>query len=373
MIVDKNCIKTLFLFMFFFANYLFSQRVKEKTNLWKAYAHFGYIMQHRNSMGHLVNGHVYGAELNYTIPSYGINCYECENNFPEKGIGLYWFNLGNPEQLGNLFGLSPHFEIPLNKRQSNFRSYLRLSLGVAYVTKYFDPLNNHQNNVMSTPINGFVNVKWLMKYQLSKKLRLDYGVSLSHASNGKTRVGTLNLALTFNHVPKSAVIQDFVTCIDSTTYRKSKNEFYLNAAYGYTAIYPVGSGNFLSQTYVLGYYRNLRNTHKFGAGLDIFYNEANRITVFNEDSVKISVAENTQLGLKIGWAYNIGNISLPLEMGCYIKSRYKGDGLFYHRVGVRYYFKNNFFASMTLKSHWARADYFEYGFGYRFPVKKNKS
>ena len=376
--VEKNWIKIVLTFLLIFPLEYFSQKTTEKTHIWKFYSHFGYIMQHRNSMGHLIKGHIFGAELDWGKPSYGKNCFEYENNFPESGLGFYWFNLANPEQLGHLFGIAPHYEIPLNEKQNKFRNYLRLSLGLGYVTKYFDPVTNHQNNVMSTPINGFVNIKWLMKYELSKKIRIDYGISLSHASNGKTRIpnlginlGTLNLALVFKHVLVPMKIMDFPACVDSNSFRKSKREFYFNAAYGYTAVYPVGSGNYLSQTYILGFYQNVRNTHKFGAGLDVFYNAANRINAFNEDSVNLSTADNIQLGLKMGWTYNIGNISLPLEMGCYVHTNYKSDGLFYHRIGVRYYFRNNVFASMTLKSHWARADYFEYGVGYRFPLKKN--
>ena len=375
--VENNCIKILFLIAFFIAQFIYAQKANVKTFYWKAYSHFGYIMQHRNSMGHLIKGHIYGAELNLSVPSYGRNGYEQENNFPEKGAGFYWFNLANPDQLGHLFAIAPHYEIPLHHSVKKSRSYLRLSLGLGYVTKYFHPIDNHQNNVMSTPLNGFVNIKWLMKYDVSKRFRIDYGISLSHASNGKTsvpnlgiNVGTLNLALVLKHLPKKTQAINFDHYIDSSSFKKSNHELFFNASYGYTAIYPVGTGNFLSQTYMLGYYRNVRNTHKFGGGLDIFYNPANKILVFNEDSLTISSGENVQLGFKLGWAYNIGNISLPLEMGCYVKSFYKGDGIFYQRVGVRYYFKNDLFVSMTLKSHWARADFFEYGIGYRFPVKK---
>jgi hypothetical protein len=107
--------------------------------------------------------------------------------------------------------------------------------------------------------------------------------------------------------------------------------------------------------------------------LDVFYNPANKINIYQEDSIVISDAENIQLGLKIGWTYNIGNLSLPLEMGYYLKSMYTSDGPVYHRIGMRYYFKNNIFASLTLKSHWARADFFEYGLGYRFPIKRIRS
>ena len=38
----------------------------------------------------------------------------------------------------------------------------------------------------------------------------------------------------------------------------------------------------------------------------------------------------------------------------------------YHRVGLRYVFANGININLVLKSHWARADYVEYGIGYTF-------
>ena len=46
--------------------------------------------------------------------------------------------------------------------------------------------------------------------------------------------------------------------------------------------------------------------------------------------------------------------------------KYRPEDLFYHRVGMRYVFDNGINMNLVLKSHWARADYVEYGIGYTF-------
>ena len=78
---------------------------------------YGFILQHRNNMGDLVNGYINGAEINFVKPAAGDKLWHHENNFLERGIGVAYFNLDNPAQLGNVYALFAFFEIPLNKKE----------------------------------------------------------------------------------------------------------------------------------------------------------------------------------------------------------------------------------------------------------------
>jgi hypothetical protein len=49
-----------------------------------------------------------------------------------------------------------------------------------------------------------------------------------------------------------------------------------------------------------------------------------------------------------------------------VRDVYNPDDMFYHRLGLRYQFKEHLLLNLVLKSHWARADYIEYGIGYVF-------
>jgi hypothetical protein len=40
--------------------------------------------------------------------------------------------------------------------------------------------------------------------------------------------------------------------------------------------------------------------------------------------------------------------------------------MFYNRFGLRYRINSNWFAQLTLKTHFAKADFGEWGFGYAF-------
>ena len=337
---------------------------------------YGYIMQHRNNVGHLIKGHIYGGEIDFIRPTKGDKLWHYENNFPERGLAFSYYNLGNPKQLGHMFALAPFYDIPLNKRKSASRLYMRLSLGVSYTTKKFDPLENHKNNLISVGFNPFVNFKWFYQFDINERMRIETGLNFAHASNGKYKTPNLGInMLTFNggftYKIRSKKECAPVVCSDSSSCRPSKHELYALAAVGFNEVEPPGGPKFLAQTYILGYYYNVRNTHKFGTGLDAYYLGAVVEQLYREDSVIYSNKLNyVQLGTKFSYCYNVGRTSFPVEFGYYLRTPYLGDGMFFHRIGVRHYLKNNIILNFSLKTHWAVATFFEFGAGYRIPLKK---
>ncbi len=365
--------KAAFIFAFIFSSLLYAQQGDKKDFYLRGDYNFGFILQHHNNMGQLVNGFINGFELNFIKPTNGSKLWHHENNFPEQGIGFAFFNLDNPKQLGNLYAIFGFYEIPLNKKEKPFRLYLRLAPGLAFTPVYFDAINNHKNNVLSSPMSAYVNFKWYYHWDITNKLRWEGGLNFSHASNGRARVPNLGInmvTLNAGFVYKFLAAQKTnYTSVDSSSKRVAKNELLLWATFGYNQVDVLGKV-YVAQNYSANYYHNTRNTHKFGVGLEVCYNPAN-LVILKADSVKLSSnIQNTQVGVKFAYSYNAGRLSFPVEMGYMLYSKFTDDGLFFHRIGVRYYFKNNFVAMVTLKTHWAVASYFEFGAGYRIPLKK---
>lgn len=352
---------------------LFGQQGDKNDFYIRGAFNYGFIMQQHNSIGDLVNGYIGGFELNYVKPSTGNKLWHYENNFPERGIGFSYFNLNNPKQLGNLYATYVFYDIPLNKKNKPFRLYMRLCDGLSYVPIHFDPITNHKNEVISSPINQYINFKWYYRWDITQWLRWEVGLSFAHSSNGRFEVPnlginlvTLNTGLIYKFHAKEKTP---VTLVDSSAKAKSKNELFFWLAYGENQFGEPGGKRYLAQSYSVAYYRNKRNTHKFGVGLDVYYNAAN-LAQMQDDGVYIASRwENIQVGPKLAYAYNIGRLSFPIEMGYYVYTKYKADGMFFHRIGFRYYFKNNLIAIFTLKTNWGVANYIEFGVGYRLYLK----
>lgn len=334
---------------------------------------FGFILQHRNNMGQLVHGFINGFELNYIKPTTGTHRWHYENNFPERGIGFTFFNLDNPKELGNVYAVYGFYEIPLKELHTPFRVHMRLAPGLAFTPIYFDPITNHKNNVISSPISAYINFKWFFEWNINTKLRWEGGLNFSHVSNGRSTVPnlgvnmvTLNSGFVYKFLSKE---KHEILSIDSSARRVARNEILLWAAIGENQVDVLGK-KYFAQNYSATFYHNLRNTHKFGLGLEACYNPANLYMLKTDQVPMSSNLENIQGGIKLAYSYNAGRLSFPVEMGYYVYTKFTDDGAFFHRIGMRYYLKNNFVVIATLKTHWAVANYFEFGAGYRIPVKK---
>lgn len=333
----------------------------------------GSILQHREAMGHLVRGYLYGTEVSVSKPMDGSKLWHRDNHFPEFGYGLAFYTLGNPEQLGNMYAAYWFYEIPIHKKVRPVRLLWRLSPGLAYLPKTFDAFENHKNNAVSAHLNAYINFRWYYRFELNEKLRLDLGINFAHASNGKFKVpnlganiATINAGITFKN--KKPYIEKPIT--DSSTKVDCKNELLLFAALGINEIEPPLGKKYLNQTYSGILFHNFGNNHKLGGGLDVYYSASVREQLKRDTIALSSAAENIQAGVKVAYSYHIGRVSFPFEVGAYLYTKYKGNGIIFNRIGVRYLFKNNISAFWTLKAHFAVAQYFEFGLGYRIPLKQ---
>lgn len=333
----------------------------------------GFIFEHKSTIGNLVKGYIPGLEIDFVKPTTGSKRWHRENNFPEVGLSFNYIGFANPKQLGQCYALSPFVEIPLNKKVRAIRPILRICWGVSYLTKRFDIDENPKNIAIASHWNTFVQWKVLWHINLSNKLRLEPGLSFAHASNGRAQVPNLglnvvSLNLGINYKINGDVVKSDL--IDSSSVWPTKHEIIIWDAVAFNEHEPPGGPKYFANTFGANYYYNVRNTHKWGGGIDISYDTQNAYHLETSGNPSNNWTDLMQLGVKFCYAYNIGRISLPIEMGYYAVSKPKEDGPIFHRIGIRHYCKNGLIINFTMKSHWAVAAHFDYGIGYRFSVKK---
>jgi hypothetical protein len=369
----KKCVLLLLIFS---ASLVFGQQPTADKNdvYFRAAYNYGFIAQQHNTIGHLVNGNIWGFELNYIKPTAGHKSWHKESNYPEYGVGFSFFNLDNPKQLGNLYSLFFFYDFPLSKKERDFKFHLRVAEGFAYAPVHFDPITNHKNNVISNPENVYINFKYFFGWNIGKLFRWEAGLNFSHASNGRFKVPnlgvnmvTLNSGIVFKLPCQQKTVLDK---IDSSSKAVTKHELLFWAAFGANEVGQPEGKKYLAQSYSAAYYFNKKNKHKFGAGIDIYYNAANLAQLQADSSVHISSKlQNIQVGVKLAYAFNVGRLSMPVELGYHVLSKFVDGSQFFSRIGMRYYFKNNVVAVISLKTQWAVANYIEFGAGYRLPLK----
>lgn len=333
-------------------------------------------MQHRAAMGHLIKGYVPMAEINLVKASDGCKMWQLENNKPDFGLCATFMDFGNPKVLGSSYSISPFIEIPLRSKDRATVPILRISWGLAYVTKCFDIATNHKNIAIGSNINAFVQYRFQWNINLSKKFRFEPGIGISHVSNGRFQVPNLGLNLVSVNLGLTYKFED-PKCekpiIDSSTKVPSRHELLIWGSYGLNDNYPPGNAKMNAYTLAFNYYYNKRNTSKLGLGADIFYEESylKELTQYKIDYP--TALDQVRIGARFCYAYSIGRFSLPIEMGCYVYSKKNEDGPIYHRFAVRYTGKKGLMLQIGLKSHWAIAYHFDLGAGYRIPLMRKKN
>jgi hypothetical protein len=336
----------------------------------------GFILEHRSSMGHLIKGYPNIYEVCVGKPTLGNKLWHRENNTPDIGFTFTLIDFKNPSQLGYAYCLAPFAEIPLNEKKKTSRVFMRLCWGLAYLNKCYDVRLDPKNIAIGSHLNSFVQFKWFWHFQLSKNLRFEPGFSFSHTSNARARVPNLglnvicvNAGLNINIPGKQKAN---VHRIDSSAAMKSKNELLVYAAFGFNerqvAMPQLYCGLFSAQ-----YHRNVRNTHKFGGGIDVFVDQ-NYLIDYNVDFNKNPQGlDNVRMAVKFCYSYNMGRISFPFETGYYFFQKTDPDGYIVSRIGVKYYTSSGLVFSVGLRTHFAVAYDFEYGVGYRLYLKRKSS
>jgi len=71
-----------------------------------------------------------------------------------------------------------------------------------------------------------------------------------------------------------------------------------------------------------------------------------------------------QLGGLLSYSLFFDRLSLKIQQGFYLRDSLKLNGSLYHRFGLRYVLSDRMFAQLSLKTHFAKADYGELGIGY---------
>lgn len=332
----------------------------------------GFIMVHRATIGHLVKGFPSIYELNISHATAGDKLWQIENNKPDVGLSFQCLDYKNPSQLGYAFALVPYIDIPLNQRVKTSRLILRLCWGATYITKCFDIHNNPKNIAIGSHVNAFVQFKWFWQVQLSQRLRLEPGFAFTHCSNGKSRnpnlglnVASLNLGLNYT-LPQSTPAN--ISRIDSSTKVKSKNEIMAVAAVGFNEK-GVQTGRLYCLLLSGAYQRNIRNTHKFSFGADLYCDQVYAEDYQNKLLKRPQGIDQWRASLRAGYSYNVGRLSFPIEIGYYVFQKVNPDAALVSRIGVRYYSKSGLIAHFGLRTHFAVAYDFEYGLGYRFYLK----
>jgi hypothetical protein len=405
----------VFTFIFILLSITLQAQTSEQYSF-KIQGLYGNILKHTTHLIDLVQGPVIGGEIDVEWQTMGEKTWQQYLNFPVFGVGSVWLNLGNPEKLGNAFAIYPYINIPL-WRTNYFNLYVKGGMGASFLTKTYYNTNKQSDGTYYPDLTGtnaaigsVLNIYFAggggIEIPVSKGFKIIAEYTWNHTSNGSavapnSGINMLNGFVGLKYFPHYKTFEAPSKKDIGDLQRKFTVE--LIASGGFRQLYykdnylngkPSGNPNFVTfpiASVVLAVYRPITNFYRMGLGMDVFYDGAyNGKTYFERTYLKTDELKN-KIRMGISWQHEllIGRITAGFHFGLYLYNPLKNlepyamagiqnkgliypydieqeDGWLYTRAALKYSLTKHYFISLGLKTHLQKAEFIEWGLGYKF-------
>jgi len=360
----------LLFFSFLLCISLYSQEEKKYFSLEADYF-YGNIYEHSPDISHLITGHPNGFLLAFNRKTFGLKEWERQYNSPDWGFSFIYQDM-KETSLGENYGLYGHYNFYFLKR----RLMLSAGTGLSYNTNPYDSETNFEGIAYGSEIlsTTFLRINYVQN-NIWKGLGFHAGFMLVHYSNGNVKAPNtstntiafnagLTYELDYENVPEYNRERDGLDYSERIKYN-------LVFRYGWNESDIIGLGQ--HPFYVVSAFADKRLNYKstLQLGADLF------VTEFLKDFIKFrSIAypedgltgdeDYKRIGIFAGHELRFNKGAFVSQIGYYVYWPYEFEKRVYLRIGVkRYFYKDKFFAAITLKSHWAQAEGIEFGIGVR--------
>lgn len=367
---------------------------------------YGNILKHTDHLNNLVKNPVMGAELAVEWQTMGEKPWHQYFGFPTIGVGLVGLDLGNPEILGQLMAIYPYLNIKLLDLKF-LKVNIKGGAGASYLNKTFDntATNSNDLNTGNAAIGSHLNVYFAgggnVEVPFGSGFTAVAGYTWNHASNGSfyqpnSGINMLNASVGLKYCPVYKSNYQSVRKEISSMPQKITVE--LIASGGARELYYKDDKMYPTGSLVLGIYRQIGNNVRLGLGVDGFYDGVyDGTTKFKRTYLTTNEFENkVRVGVSLQPELVFGKLTAGFHLGLYLYNPLKNlepvtltrtgvmiepvedkpliyaydiekeDGWFYTRASLKYAFTKHVFASLGLKTHLQKAEFIEWGLGYRF-------
>jgi len=267
-------------------------------------------------------------------------------------------------------------QFPTNRRifgeRPSNKKFINLGIGLGYTTKIWNLQSNYQAPVLGSHFNAALSIGFDQEIFHTENLQYKLGIRVTHFSNGAFQLpnlGTNTMALTLGvqpltkpKVPRKDESAEILLLRLLSKYNRSISytQGWKEVMQPYGRKYPIHliSGSWDRRT--------SRVKRSFGLTADLMFNSSLIPLMENRDGVRPNNRSVFQLGIGPTFCQNFGNTQLRIVQGFYIWDKWAETTPLYQRVMVRHAPKDkHWFIQFGLKTHFAKADYGEIGFGYR--------
>lgn len=393
------------LFMLLFVGHYCAQaQTSYNYNIGAKYS-YGTILKHTRHLQNLADKPINGVEIAIEWQTLNEEPWHQFLGFPRIGLGAVAFDLGNRTMLGQLYAVYPYLNFNLLKH-SPVRVGIKAGAGASFLTKRFDNTATNPNdlNTGNAAIGSMVNVFFAgggnVEVPLGNNLSLGVDLNWNHASNGSfyqpnSGINMINASAGLKYYPYAT--RDRKPMHKAFRDISRDIQFEIVASGGARELYYRDNKLYPTASVVVGAFRQMTNFMRVGLAVDAFYDGVyNGNTLFKRTYLTSDALNNKiRIGTSVQPELTFGRFSAGLHLGLYLynplknKEPYgdaktadengttinkplmykydieKEDGWFYSRAAIKYNINKHYFLSLGLKTHLQKAEFIEWGVGYR--------
>ena len=354
----------LLVLLFCFQAYAQNNFIKNSTI--SAHFHRGYAIPEYSFVNYLTNDYIQSITLDFAKQTTGKNEWERLYNYPEYGFSLFYTNLGNDKVLGKALAANYFFKVNFISTEK-WRVFNQTGIGLGYITKKFDLVENYQNVGIGSNFNVHFNFRIGSSYQITERWKANIGLALDHFSNGNTADPNLGL----NNFTLFTGVQYAVGEIEkknemALSPHVSKNNYELILSFGGKQTRALSSKFFYTSSLSGGINREFFRGFHFGIGADVFFDQSIKTQMESRGEI-FSSSDDFQTGLHISQEFVYNRFSLILQEGIYLGLINKGiKKTMYNRGIVQFQLNEHLLLRLAMKSHLHILDFPEIGIGIKW-------
>ncbi|MGI6343327.1 MAG: acyloxyacyl hydrolase [Bacteroidales bacterium] len=333
---------------------------------------YGFLINHHLEM-EIYNSHFPMFEINIGKETFGKKRWHSHYLYPFLGLGYQYSHLGNSDILGSSHAVFPYINYPLfrNSRKSlNFR----VGLGLAYLTKCYDRINNYKYIAIGSHINAAANFVLEYRYEISTRLQTSIGLSLTHFSNGSTKnpnyginIPTVDASLAYR-LKRKENYREYKLLPDLYVFEfpKPKSfDFSANFNVAFKDMENINNRKFMVYNFAFTTMKRISYKSSFGAAVDITSHGADYY-IADYDSVEYKrKSQLLRVGASAMYKLSMSKLHYYGGMGFYFNGKVvRWES--YFKVGLQYDITDYLFADLTLRTNFGKADFVGLGLGYKF-------
>lgn len=149
-----------------------------------------------------------GATLEWYLKTTGTQQWHRKFHFPDAGMLLSYYRLGNAEILGTVAGIQAFLRVPLSPQSPRGMFYFRPAMGFAWFSKPYNKISNPTNLLAGSHLSNITTLELQYGKKFTTRVEGLLSIGFTHYSNGHTSLPNVGT----NFPSLSAGIRYLPTC-----------------------------------------------------------------------------------------------------------------------------------------------------------------